>query len=655
MARKTLGIAAALGLALASGVTLNQGTAALTGQTALARLMGAPGALEFGAIDTDAAHGRVTLHDVSLTNGSVHVYARLLTLSLDAKARQGSVLQIADQPQAPGGTGTASASDVTITTEANTYLVKKIDLTGTSLSNSDLTTLFDPKNPETLGTRLKKINATSITISGITSDKKTADGNVHGEIAQLQLGNVANGRIGTASTAGLTVSGLGVKAAGAVKTGAIEASGLDLALLDHLLNSQRLDDAEPLTPLADALTIHDISLTNGANHNVVTIAAITEKGLEARPLKTDFKALQKAEKNDAPDDDEAKAERSKAVAEDILSSYEASSFAIEKVTVATTDENGPVKASIGKIAFDGYKNRRFGTLAIHDFLLDAARVKASMATLDLVNLYVPALDKPADSESISDLTTDHLPSAAKADLDGLVVDINTPGEDGTLSEVKFNIAHIGSTSDSLPGQQPVQGTVTLDQLTFDLPGGDKAAAKELLAMGYKSLNISAAVASKFDQGAETLTVKRFNVNGIGLGSLTLAIDLVNVNKGIFSSNPSIAKASALAVLLKHIDLRVENTGLFDKALVLKANQNGKSVAEERSTEEDFFAVQLPEAAGNDPALKTVGAAVAKFIAAPKNLHISVTAKDGLGVTDISLLGNPSAILSRLEIHAEANQ
>ena len=653
MARKTLGIAVALGVVLASGVTLNQGLAALTGQTALARLMGVPGALTFAAADLDATRGLMTLHDVRLTNGSMSVYARILTLSSDAQARQGNIVKIADQIQ--GSAGSAAASDVTIRTEANTYLVKKIDLTGTSLGNGDLAALLDPKSPESLETRLKKINAASVVVSGITSDKKTADGNVHGEIARLELANVANGRIGTAGATGLTVSGLGVKAAGAIKTGTIEASGLDLALLDHVLNSQRLDDAEPLQPLADALTIHDIALTNSANHNVATIASITEKGLKARPLKTDFKALQKAEATDAADDDEAKAARSKAVAEDILSSYEASSFAIEKVAIATTDESGPVKASIGKIAFDGYKNRRFGNLAVHDVLLDAARVKASVATLDLVGFYVPALDKPTNSDSTTDLTTDHLPSAAKADLNGLVVDINTPGEDGTSSEIKFNIAHIGSTSDSLPGQQPVQGTVTLDQLTFDLPGGDKAAAKELLAMGYKSLNISASIASKFDQGAETLTVKRFNVNGIGLGSLTLAIDLVNVNKGIFSSNPSIAKASALAVLLKHVDLRVENTGLFDKTLALKANQNGKSVAEERRAEQDFFAVQLPEAAGNDPALKNVGAAVAKFIAAPKNLHISVTAKDGLGVTDISLLGEPSAILNRLEIHAEANQ
>ncbi|MDR3464276.1 MAG: hypothetical protein P4L76_18385 [Beijerinckiaceae bacterium] len=653
MARKTLGIAAALGLVLAGGVTLNQGIAALTGQIVVARLLGAPGALTFGTADIDAAHGLVTFHDVRLTDGSLHVYARRLTLCSDAQARQGGLLKVADQPQS--GAGSATASDVTITTEANTYLVKKIDLTGTSLGNGDLTALLDPKSPETLETRLKKINAASVVVSGITSDKTTADGTVHAEIAQLQLADVANGRIGTAKATGFSLSGLGVKAAGAVKMGPIEASGLDLALLNHVLDSRRLDEAEPLKPLAETLTIHDVSLTNSANHNVATIATITEKGLKARPLKTDFKALQAAEKSDAADDDEAKAARSKAVAEDVLSSFEASSFAIEKVAFATTDENSPVKGRIGAIAFDGYKNRKFGNLAVHDVVLDAPRVKASVAALDLVGFYIPALDKPANGESTNDLTTDHLPSAAKADLNGLVVDIDTPGDDGTVSELKFNIAHIGSTSDSLPGQQPVQGTVTVDQLTFDLPGGDRAAAKELLAMGYKKLNISAAIASKFDQGDETLTIKRFNVNGIGLGSLTLAIDLVNVNRGIFSSNPSIAKASALAVLLKHVDLTVENTGLFDKSLALKANQNGKSVAEERRAEEDFFAVELPEAAGNDPALKSVGAAVAKFIAAPKNLHISVTAKDGLGVTDISLLGNPAAILSRLEIHAEANQ
>jgi len=657
MTRKTLGIAAALGFVLAGGITLNQGVAALTGQTAIGRLTGTPGTLAFGAIDVDTAHGRVTLHDVRLTQGSAHVYARLLTLPLDVITGPANVLKIADQAgaAAPGGSGTASASDVTIATEANTYLIKKIDLAGTSLGNSDLTALLDPKSPETLENRLKKISAASITISGITSDKKTADADIRGEVTQIQLGNVADGRVGTASAASLAVTGLGVKGAGAIKTGAIEASGLDLALLDHLLNSQRLDDAEPLKPLADELTIHNISLANAENKSALTIVSLTEKGLKARPLKTDFKALQKAEESAAPEDDEAKAARSKAVAEDILTSYEVNAFAVDKAAFATVSDNGPLVASVDTIGFDGYKERRFGTLAIHGFLLEAPRVKASVATLDIANLRVPALDKSSDGESAGDLTTDHLPTAARADINGLVFDFKTAGEDGTLSSLKFNIAHIGSTSETPSGPQPVEGTVNLDQLTFDLPKTDKAVAKELLAMGYKSLNISAAVSSKFDQDASTLAVKNFTVNGIGLGSLTLAIDLVNVNKSIFSSNPSIAKASALAVLLKRIDLRIENTGLFDKAIVFKASQDGKSVMDERSSEEDFFAVQLPEAMGDDPAVKLAGAAVAKFIAAPKNLHISITAKDGLGAADLGLLGTPSAILSRLDIHAEANQ
>jgi hypothetical protein len=95
--------------------------------------------------------------------------------------------------------------------------------------------------------------------------------------------------------------------------------------------------------------------------------------------------------------------------------------------------------------------------------------------------------------------------------------------------------------------------------------------------------------------------------------------------------------------------------LFDKALALRANQDGKTVAEERSTAEDFFAVQLPAAGGGNPALESVGAAVAQFIAAPKNLHVSIVAKDGLGVADAGLLGNPPAILGRLDMHAEANK
>ena len=62
--------------------------------------------------------------------------------------------------------------------------------------------------------------------------------------------------------------------------------------------------------------------------------------------------------------------------------------------------------------------------------------------------------------------------------------------------------------------------------------------------------------------------------------------------------------------------------------------------------------------GSDKA-KALGNAIASFIAKPKNLSISVKAKDaaGLGITDVMAGGSPdpATIFNKLDVTATANQ
>ena len=140
-----------------------------------------------------------------------------------------------------------------------------------------------------------------------------------------------------------------------------------------------------------------------------------------------------------------------------------------------------------------------------------------------------------------------------------------------------------------------------------------------------------------------------------MGAVTLAVDFANVSPSVLSANAAVARASMFAMLLKRIDLRLVDGGLVDKALALKAKQDGKSLAEERDGMADLLATSLPQALGNGPGIKAIGAAAAAFVAAPKNLHVSLASKDGLGASDLGRISTPDDLLSRLDIQAEANR
>jgi hypothetical protein len=704
MPRKTLTIAAALLATAASGTVLTAGYANWTARTAVARLIAENHALSIGSTDVDPFGGRVTLHDVAVTTGSLRVYARTLSLPIQSP-RFGMVTSAlaapaddairlaqwptADAPKAPapaaspfgGGiqlkipgqtpapaptpppapalpqaaaTGSASASDVTIIHGATTYTIKKIEVSGTALTSADLTALLDPKNPDVIATRLQKLNAGSIIISEIASDNKAPGSEVHAALTQILLANVVGGKIGAASAAGSTMSGLGDGGGMVVKTGAIQASGLDLALLERMLDTARTDDAEPLKTLSESLTVSDLSLTNPAKNSTLTVATIAQKALKARSLKSDLAKLNDATTKDTGDDT-AKAERSKAVLDDISSSFEMGTFSIDKIAASSTEKEGNSTMGVARIALDDYRARKLGAFTIRDFVFKGPSVKVGFATLDLADIAIPAVSSGATPESPGALSTDAMPSVAKADMSLIDIDAATPQDDGTTSNVKFKLAHIGSSSDQRFGRLPTQGALAVDNLTFDVPESDSPGARELLAMGYKHLDISGAVATTYDQKAETLSVKKLVVSGVDLGAITVAIDLGNVAKGILSANQAVAKASALAMLLKRVDLRIANSGLFDKVLDWKAKQDGKSVADERAAAIELASNTLPEALGNSPGVKAIGAAVAAFIAEPRKLHVSATSKEGLGMADMGLIGTPEALFGRLDIHADANK
>ena len=109
-----------------------------------------------------------------------------------------------------------------------------------------------------------------------------------------------------------------------------------------------------------------------------------------------------------------------------------------------------------------------------------------------------------------------------------------------------------------------------------------------------------------------------------------------------------------AILLKGLSLDVVNQGLADKLFAWYAKQNGTSVEALKASLKDFLTVQLPGSI-NSANVKLVGDAVAKFIDAPKNLHIDVVSKSGFGVGSMSMLNDPALLIDTLDIKASANK
>jgi hypothetical protein len=138
-----------------------------------------------------------------------------------------------------------------------------------------------------------------------------------------------------------------------------------------------------------------------------------------------------------------------------------------------------------------------------------------------------------------------------------------------------------------------------------------------------------------------------------MGNATLRGVLGNLTKDVFSPDSTVALVALVGATAKSLDLTVENQGLFERALAEAARKQGKAPDDLRREYGMAAAVAVPAMLGGSPAARNLGQAVARFIAKPGRLRISARSKEatGLGVSDMALLGNPSAIFDKLDVTA----
>jgi hypothetical protein len=140
-----------------------------------------------------------------------------------------------------------------------------------------------------------------------------------------------------------------------------------------------------------------------------------------------------------------------------------------------------------------------------------------------------------------------------------------------------------------------------------------------------------------------------------MGAIKLSALIDNVTKDLFSGDSASMQAAAFGALIKRVEVRIDNAGLFEKAAAAQAKTQNKSLEEIKRSYVTAAAIAVPAMLDNRPAAKIIGAALAKFLANPKSFHLIAISADGLGAADFALMKEPSTLLDALDIKASANE
>jgi len=239
-----------------------------------------------------------------------------------------------------------------------------------------------------------------------------------------------------------------------------------------------------------------------------------------------------------------------------------------------------------------------------------------------------------------------------ADMSADFIAPASPGDpEAQPQPVQFSLASFVTRPELWDSGLPKSLLIQLDHLIVKVPPGVQN-ADVLTAAGFDKVDVSSKFDVAWDEKAQRLTIGAVNVSGKDLGSVTVAATLDNVPPEAFNGDQFTRQAAWLGALLKSHDLKIENQKLYDIIFATQAKQTGKTADEVKSDLITAASVGIPQILGNSPNAKALGDAIAKFLASPKNLHIAIISKDGLGVADMAA---PNQIMDKVELSAKANE
>lgn len=538
--------------------------------------------------------------------------------------------------------GTVSADDVSIDTDALHATIKHIELSGTDLSKADLLALFDAHSKVPAAERLAKLSAAHIAIPEVVLDvKPTADAPSTGQDGAGALGEKITYRDinldavvrGRAQKAAITATSAVIQSTDSgemqIALGPAQFSNLDLVQLAALLSAPGTNLPDSTKALCDSVAIEGVKITvpdTKADMGMGSVS-MTNVKVHATPQTT---------------------KTANGIKEPTGFAY-----AYDRFDVASLDFTDlRFSASSGSTAWQGRIGH--GTLSrmIADKVSDAEFTDFSVTSDgSVVRVGRLGWHGPPAQATQPDTAADQ----QKIVGDNLEIDLANMPSPASATPARFLLGHVELTSNGPADGLPSEVHATLDHLSFDLAGVKEGDFAQIAALGYGKLDLSSQLKAHFDNSAHQFDLNALSFTGVDMGTVQLSGRFDQVTKGLFSGDQADLEAAVVRVLLRRLEIRIENAGLFDRLVAAEAKRQGVSDSDVRKQLTDAAASAVPALLNHGRGSDAVVAALTKFIANPKTLRLSVTSADGISALEAFLIKDPAALMDRLQIEAVADQ
>jgi hypothetical protein len=606
--------------------------------------------VQIGKVNANLLTGRVALMNVTTPMGAGRLHVGAVAIYA-GPALIGPALAAEN----------VTLNDVSVDAGFATYRLPRIDVTASTLNQQQLLALFDKNATEPLAKRLAQFSASAISAPQMYIEQTVQGAKSTVVYKDIAARDIVNGKIGSFTVAAAAMSGMAADKPLDGTFGPMSVKDFDMVLMLRLYTDKAgPDDTVPRVVYSN-FSAEKIAMT-GDKGVKIGIDRISGGGFKAKPGKTPWLEVMQtlAEKTDFDKLPSAEKARVGGVFLDMFDSFEFGQIELAGLSIEDPSNAKPVAVRIKRIAVAG------GDAAetrLEGLDVSAPDGKASIGLMSLSGYsFKPTvaglkelLARP-DLDKIDDFDFRKLmPVIGTIRSGDFVADI--PNEKKPGERIQMSIKGTEITADKPFNGIPTNVRYAINNLAMTIPpGSQEEGLKDLLEMGYKSLNVSLAIETTWNEPTNEIAIKEVSVNGNDMGSIVIRGILGNITKDVFSSDMAMAQVALMGATAKSLTINVENRGGFERSIAHVAKKQGRTADDLRKEMGAAATMMIPAVLGDSGSSKAIAAAVAKFVTKPGTLAITATTKDkgGLGLADFMATGgDPTALMSKIDVTATA--
>ncbi|HEY5796694.1 MAG TPA: hypothetical protein VIU82_16920 [Bosea sp. (in: a-proteobacteria)] len=552
----------------------------------------------------------------------------------------------------------------------------KLLVKGSTLEREAFAALLNSKTGESAVARVDRLNATEITAPELVFEHSQGKQKQVTTYRDVRFSEIRDGKIARGESSGGTLSGES-PAAGKM-TGTLKRLGFesfDVRQTARVMTERAQPGAnEPARPLFRRFEQDGYTLDMGPAGKI-RLGKMVGRDFAAsvgeEPLGEVLdRVMAMSEEVSAPGDkpDPAKREAEKRMGRSLLALYDRIDYGsgeIRDMIMNVVDPKpagkpDPVEVRIARIAYGQDTPAKSG-FALEGLQFSGGGAKGLIDSISysgfsfgpVIKELQAALAKPETDADTIDWRR-YVPTIGTIRLAGLSVDAPPMLPGGQPIKIGLGTFEL-KAGEQLNGI-PTSLLLTIDKLVAPITeGAGNPAARDMIAMGIRSLDLSAKLDLAWEAARNELAIRQVSFGGAGLARLEASATIGNVTKDLFSSDIALAQVAALGATARGLNAKLENFGLVEKLIANEARKAGRKPEEMRQQFAMIASLGLASILGPSDAAKALTAAVSRFAAKPGTLTVEASAKSasGLGLADVIAITDPTEILDKIDLKANA--